>query len=138
MPQMIFVNLPVRDLAKAKAFYEAIGAVNNPQFSDHTSACMVLSDSIFVMLLTHPKWASFTKKPIADAREASEVMLALSADDRRAVDTLADAAGAHGGKADVNPPQDLGFMYGRSFEDVDGHIWETFFMDMSQMPPAQG
>jgi predicted lactoylglutathione lyase len=134
MAKQIFINLPVRDLAKSKAFYEAVGAVNNPQFSDDTAACMVLSDSIFVMLLTHPKWASFTKKPISDAHRASEVMLALNADDRAAVDALVAAAGAHGGKADVNPVQDLGFMYGRSFEDLDGHIWETFYMDMSRMP----
>jgi predicted lactoylglutathione lyase len=134
MAKQIFINLPVRDLAKSRAFYEAIGAVNNPQFSDETAACMVLSDTLFVMLLTHPKWASFTNKPIADARQASEVMLALSADDRAAVDALVNGAGAQGGKADVNPVQDLGFMYGRSFEDPDGHIWETFHMDMSQMP----
>jgi len=134
MTKQLFVNLPVSDLPKAKAFYEAIGAVNNPQFSDHTSACMVLSDSIFVMLLTHPKWAQFTKKPISDARHASEVMLALSADDRKAVDTIVGAAGANGGKADVNPLQDHGFMYSRSFEDTDGHVWESVFMDMSQMP----
>ena len=134
MAKQIFVNLPVRDLPKAKAFYEAIGAVNNPQFSDETSACMVWSDTIFVMLLTHAKWATFTKKPISDAHLASEVMLALSADDRQAVDAMVGAAGAQGGKADVNPTQDLGFMYGRSFEDPDGHIWETFHMDMSQMP----
>ncbi|MFL6695962.1 MAG: VOC family protein [Vitreoscilla sp.] len=134
MAKQIFINLPVRDLPKAKAFYEAIGAVNNPQFTDDTAACMVLSDTIFVMLLTHPKWAFFTSKPIVDARESSEVMLALSADDRASVDAMVDAAGAHGGKADVNAKQDLGFMYGRSFEDVDGHIWETIFMDMSQMP----
>ena len=132
--KQIFVNLPVNDLPKAKAFYEAIGAVNNPQFSDETAACMVLSDTIFVMLLTRGKWASFTNKPIADARQASEVMLALSADDRKAVDVIVAAAGANGGKVDVNPPQDHGFMYGRSFEDLDGHIWETVFMDMSQMP----
>lgn len=134
MAKQIFVNLPIRDLAKSKAFYAAIGAVENPQFSDDSSACMVLSDTIFVMLLTHEKWAFFTRKPISDARQASEVMLALSADDRNAVDTLASTAGAQGGKADVNPPQDHGFMYGRSFEDPDGHIWETFWMDMSQMP----
>ena len=134
MPKQIFVNLPVIDLPKAKAFYEAIGAVNNPKFSDGTSACMVLSETIFVMLLTHNKWTQFTKKPIADAHQASEVMLALSADDRKAVDAIVNLAGANGGKADVNPQQDHGFMYGRSFEDTDGHIWETFFMDQSQMP----
>ena len=134
MSKQIFVNLPVSNLAKAKALYEAIGAVNNPQFSDDTAACMVVSDTIYVMLLTHAKWATFTRKPIADAHRASEVMLCLSAENRAAVDTLVNAAGAAGGKADVNPPQDHGFMYGRSFEDVDGHIWEVMFMDMSQMP----
>lgn len=134
MAKQLFVNLPVRDLAKAKAFYETIGAVDNPQFSDHASACMVLSDTLFVMLLTHEKWARFTSKPIADARQASEVMLALSADGREAVDAVVEAAGTSGGRADVNPRQDLGFMYSRSFEDTDGHVWEMVFMDMSQMP----
>jgi predicted lactoylglutathione lyase len=88
------------------------------------------------MLLTHEKWAQFTRKPIADARHASEVMLALSADGRLAVDTLLNAAGTNGGKADVNPQQDHGFMYSRSFEDTDGHVWEIVFMDMSQMPQS--
>lgn len=134
MGKQIFVNLPVNDLPKAKAFYEAIGGTINPRFSDDTAACMVLSETIFVMLLTRDKWALFTKKPIADARHASEVMLAVSAEERKAVDAIVDAAGANGGKVDVNPPQDHGFMYGRSFEDVDGHIWEAVFMDMSQMP----
>jgi hypothetical protein len=130
MTRQIFVNLPVKDLKKAMAFYTAIGAVNNPQFTDDTAACMVLSDSIFVMLLTHAKWATFTKKPIG----AGEVMLALSCDSRAAVDTMTDAAAAQGGKADVNPKQDMGFMYGRCFEDADGHIWEPMFVDMSQFP----
>lgn len=129
----IFINLPVRDLPKAMAFYAAIGATNNPQFTDDTAACMVLSDSIFVMLLTHAKWSTFTRKPIPD-RAHSEVMLALSCAGRDVVDRMTDTAGGHGGKADVNPRQDLGFMYGRSFEDPDGHIWEVFFMDMSQPP----
>lgn len=134
MPKQIFVNLPVRDLTKATAFYTAIGATRNPQFSDDTAACMVLSDTIFVMLLTHTKWATFTKKPIVDAHRESEVMLALSAEDRNAVDKITTTAAANGGKADVNPKQDFGFMYGRSFEDVDGHIWECMYVDMSQMP----
>lgn len=134
MPRQIFINLPVQDLARATAFYSAVGAVRNPQFSDDTGACMVVSDTIFVMLLTHAKWATFTQKPIVDAHRDSEVMLALSCESRAAVDKLTDAAGAAGGKADVNPKQDLGFMYGRSFEDPDGHVWETFYMDMSQMP----
>lgn|SRR5574337_472330 len=137
MPRQIFVNLPVRNLASAIAFYQAIGAEQNLQFSDDTAACMVISDTIFVMLLTHAKWATFTSKPIVDAHRDGEVMLALSCDSRAAVDTLTDAAGAAGGKADVNPKQDLGFMYDRSFEDVDGHIWEAFHMDVSQMPNGQ-
>ncbi len=134
MGRQLFVNLPVRDLESATAFYAAIGATRNPQFSDATAACMVFSDSIFVMLLTHAKWRTFTKKPIVDARGGSEVMLALSAVSREAVDEMTEAAAAHGGKADVNPSQDHGFMYGRSFEDVDGHVWESVFVDLSQMP----
>lgn len=134
MSRQIFINLPVRDLARATAFYKAIGAEQDPQFSDDTAACMVVSDTIFVMLLTHAKWATFTRKPIVDAGRDCEVMLALSCESRAEVDRLADAAGAAGGRADVNPKQDLGFMYGRSFEDADGHVWEVFHMDMSQMP----
>jgi uncharacterized protein len=134
MPKQIFVNLPVRDLKQATAFYTAIGATRNPQFSDDTASCMVLSETIFVMLLTHAKWATFTNKPIVDAHRESEVMLALSAEDRSAVDNITAAAAANGGKADINPKQDHGFMYGRSFTDVDGHIWETMFVDMSQFP----
>ena len=137
MPKMIFINLPVSNLPKAMAFYEAIGAKNNPQFTDETAACMVVSETIHVMLLTHQKWGSFTKKPISDSRKASEVMLALSYDSRVAVNAIVDAAGKAGGTADVNPPQEHGFMFGRSFEDIDGHIWEAFWMDTSGMP-AQG
>lgn len=133
MPKQIFINLPVRDLPKAMALYSAIGAVNNPQFSDDTAACMVISEAINVMLLTHEKWATFTKKPIAD-RKHSEVMVALSCDDRHSVDAMLDAVAARGGKADVNPKLDFGFMYNRSFEDLDGHVWEAVHMDLSQMP----
>ena len=134
MWKMIFVNLPVADLAKSKAFYEAIGAEINPQFTDDTSACMVFSDSIHVMLLTHDKWRVFTSKTIPDSHRLSEVMLALSCDSRAVVDTMADAAGDQGGKADVNLKQDRGFMYSRSFEDPDGHVWEAVWMDMSAVP----
>lgn len=137
MGKMIFVNLPARDLGKARAFYEAIGAVNNPQFTDDTAACMVFSDAIHVMLLTHDKWAFFTRKPICDAHTASEAMLALSFDSREAVHAAAEAAGNAGGIADVNPPQDHGFMVNRSFEDPDGHIWEAMWMDPKAMA-AQG
>ena len=128
MSKSIFVNLPVADLATSQAFYEALGFVNEPRFSDETGACMVWSDAIFVMILTHDKWRQFTDRPIPDAG-SSEVMLAIGAASREAVDTMADAAGAAGGIADVNPGQDHGFMYSRDFADPDGHVWEPFWMD---------
>lgn len=128
MPRMIFVNLPVEDLPTAKNFYEGLGFVNNPQFSDDTAACMVWSESIFVMILTHAKWATFTSRPIPDTG-SSEVMLCLSCEDREEVNKLAEAAGAHGGTADINPQQDHGFMMSRSFADPDGHVWEVMWMD---------
>ena len=128
MNKMIFVNLPVADLGRAKAFYAALGFVNEPRFTDETAAAMKWSDAIVVMLLTHAKWQSFTTRPIPDVG-SSEVMLAISLDSRDEVDRITDAAGAHGGAADVNPLQDHGFMYGRSFLDPDGHIWETVWMD---------
>jgi predicted lactoylglutathione lyase len=127
---MIFVNLPVADLAASRAFYEAVGFTNNPQFSDDTALCMVLSDTIYAMLLTHEKWKSFTSKAIPDAHASAQVMLAINFDDRAAVDAVTEAAGKAGGKADPNPVQDHGFMYGRDFEDPDGHTWEAFWMDM--------
>jgi uncharacterized protein len=135
MTQMIFVNLPVADLARATAFYEAIGGERNPQFSDATAACMVFSETIFVMQLTHDKFRQFTPKAIADARTTSEVLLCLSAESREAVDETVDKAGRAGGRLDPGPQQDHGFMYGRSFEDPDGHIWEVMWMDVAA---AQG
>lgn len=128
MSRMIFVNLPVHDLTRAKAFYEALGFKNNPQFSDDTAACMVWSETIFVMLLTHAKWATFTSRPIPDAG-SSEVMLCLSCTGRDEVNKLAEAAGGNDGAADINPPQDHGFMMSRSFADPDGHVWEVMWMD---------
>ena len=133
MTRMIFVNLPVADLARARAFYEAIGFTNNPQFSDDTAACMVWSEAINVMLLTHAKWRQFTSRPIPPAT-SSEVMLALSCDNRAAVDCMNEAAAAHGGKADINPKQDLGFMYNRNLADPDGHVWEAIWMNPAAMP----
>jgi uncharacterized protein len=135
MTKMIFVNLPVANLAKARTFYEALGFSYNPQFSDDTSASMIVSETIHVMLLTHAKWQSFTKRPIAPTN-SSEMMLALSCDSREAVDVMNEAAAAHGGKADINPVQDLGFMYNRNLVDPDGHVWEAMFMDMKAMPTA--
>ena len=131
MTQMIFVNLPVADLEKSKAFYAAIGFTNEPKFTDETAAAMQLSDTICVMLLTHDKWKSFTSKAIPNAKESAQVMLCLSRDSREHVDaTLVDVAAA-GGNADCDPPQDYGFMYGRSFEDPDGHNWEVMWMDQA-------
>ena len=138
MPQMIFVNLPVTDLEKSKAFYEAVGAANNPAFTDDTAACMVVEEgSIHVMLLTHEKWATFTSKAIPDARTTAQVLLCVSADSREAVDGQVDKAVKAGGKADPTPTQDFGFMYGRSFEDPDGHIWEVMWMDPTAIPAGQ-
>ena len=129
MAQMIFVNLPVSDLGKSRAFLEALGAVNEPKFTDETAACMTLSDSIHVTLLTHAKFSQFTPRPIADAKVGTEVLLCLSADSRESVDTAVERAVASGGTADPSPEQDYGVMYGRSVADPDGHIWEIMWMD---------
>ena len=128
MPQMIFVNLPVKDLAKSMTFFEALGFSFNPQFSDETGACMVISDTIFAMLLSHEKFAGFSPKPIADTDKTTEVLIALSRDNREAVDAIVEAALAAGGST-FSEPQDHGFMYGRAFRDLDGHVWEAFWMD---------
>lgn len=133
MPRMIFVNLPVTDLAKAKAFYTAIGFTNNAQFTDDTAACMVWSDAIHVMLLTHAKWKTFTSRPIPSST-ASEVLLAISLDSKADVDAMNRVAAANGGTADINPKQDLGFMYSRPLADPDGHVWEAFWMDPAAIP----
>jgi hypothetical protein len=130
MSRMIFVNLPVKDLERSKAFYEAIGFRNEPKFSNDAAAMMVLSDTISVMLLTHPFYATFTRKPIADANNSSQVMLCISCESPAEVDRITDSARSAGGKADVGPKQDMGgVMYGRSFEDPDGHQWEPMWMD---------
>jgi uncharacterized protein len=136
MTKMIFVNLPVADLPKSMAFYAALGFTNNPAFTDETAACMVWSEAIHVMLLTHDKWKSFTTRPIPD-RGSSEVSLALSMDNKEAVDVMNDRAAANGGTADINPVQDLGFMYGRDLADPDGHIWGPFWMDPSAVPTGE-
>lgn len=135
MSKLIFVNLPVRDLARATAFYEAVGARKNAQFSDATASCMVVSETIHVMLLTHEKFRQFSPKPIADPA-TSEVLICLSADSRADVDAMVEKAGAAAGKVDPGPVQDHGFMYGRSFEDLDGHIWEVMWMDAAAVGSA--
>lgn len=135
MSKMIFVNLPVSDLDRAIAFYEAVGATKNPQFSDETAACMVFSDTIHVMLLTHDKFRQFTPRKIA-SRDSVEVLNCLSADSREAVDAFVSKGAQAGGKADHVPGQDHGFMYGRSVEDPDGHVWEVMHMDMAAAQAA--
>lgn len=130
MARMIFVNLPVTDLERSKAFYAAIGARNEPKFSNEAAAIMVISDTISVMLLTHGFYKTFITKPISDPHATSQVLLCLSADSTSDVDAMVDQAAAAGGKADPGPKQDMGgMMYGRSFEDPDGHHWEVMWMD---------
>ena len=134
MSKKIFVNLPITQLARSVAFYEALGATKNPKFSDETGACMVLSESIHVMVLMHEKYRNFTARPIADAHSTSSALIALSFDSRDEVNAIIDLAVSAGGQADPNPVQDHGFMFGRSIQDPDGHVWEIFWMD----PAAAG
>jgi len=135
MPKQIFVNLPVADLPAAKAFYEAIGAVNEPTFTDETAACMVFSETIHVMLLTHDKYRQFTTKRIADAHETSEVLIAITLESRAEVDDISGRALAAGGR-EARPVEDHGWMYSRPFEDPDGHVWEPFWMDVGAATAA--
>ncbi|MBV9930740.1 MAG: VOC family protein [Alphaproteobacteria bacterium] len=132
MSRMIFVNLPVADLRRSVAFYEAVGFTVNPQFTDETAACMVLSDEIHVMLLTHDKYRMFTSKEIADAHRTSAVLLCISCDSRAAVDDITEAALAHGSR-EPSPKDEYSFMYGRSFEDPDGHCWAPMWLDMGAL-----
>ena len=134
MAKMIFVNLPVTDLERSMAFYEAVGFTNNPQFTNDKAAAMMWSDEIVVMLLTHEFWKTFTDRAIPNAHESAQVFLCLSHDSREAVDAIVAKAGAAGGKAEPTPTQDHGFMYGSSFEDPDGHIWENVYMNMAAVP----
>jgi predicted lactoylglutathione lyase len=137
MTKMIFVNLPVTDLPRSMKFYEAVGFTNNPMFTNEQAAAMAWSDEIVVMLLTHEFWKTFTSKTIPDAKEVAQVLLCLGQDTQEAVNAIVDNAVTAGGKADPTPKQDMGFMYGRSFEDPDGHIWENAFMDMSALPEGE-
>lgn len=130
MPRMIFINLPVTELDRSIAFYEAIGGRKEPKFSNEQAAMIVLSETIYVMLLSKPFYATFTGKPIADAHQSSQVLLALSAESPDDVDSTVGKVARAGGKADPAPKQDLGgMMYSRSFEDPDGHHWEAVWMD---------
>ncbi len=133
---MIFVNLPVKDLKKSMDFYTSLGYNFNPQFTDDKAACLVISDTIFAMLLTEPFFKTFTTKNLIDAKKDVQVLNCLSADSKQEVDDIVAKAVAAGGKT-TREPQDYGFMYNHSFEDLDGHIWEYAYMDMSAMPQHQ-
>ena len=134
-PRQLFVNLPVENLDRTIAFFTALGFGFNPKFTDENATCLVISEHIQVMLLTKPFFAGFTKKPIADARAATETLLALSCDSREEVDALVAKAVAAGAAAPIEI-KDHGFMYQHGFEDLDGHQWEVFWMDESAMPTA--
>ncbi|MDT3381219.1 VOC family protein [Labrys neptuniae] len=135
MAKMIFLNLPVRDLAAATAFYVALGGEVNPQFSDEQTKSVMLSDAIVVMLLTHERYGQFTQRPIGDARQWSQALIALNVDTRDAVDATLARTTQAGGRADPNPAQDHGFMVSRSVEDPDGNVWEIVWMDPAAMAP---
>jgi uncharacterized protein len=130
MANKIFVNLPVRDLKKSVEFFTKLGFSFNQQFTDETATCMIVSDDIFVMLLTEEKFKTFTPKEICDAKKYSEVLVCLSLESRAKVDEMVGKAVAAGG-ATYNEPQDHGFMYGHGFQDLDGHIWELIYMEQS-------
>ena len=136
MSQKIFINLPVTDVKRSTAFYEAMGGRKNDRFSNETASCMVLSEEIHVMLLEHARWRDFTPKTIPDAKTSAQVLLCLTLDSGAACDAAVDQAVAAGGLADPTPRQDYGFMYGRSYEDPDGHIWEVSWMDLAAMEMA--
>lgn len=133
MTKKIFINLPVADLQKSMNFYTAIGFTNNPQFTDETAACMVLTEEIYVMLLTHQKLATFTKKEIINAKKYVGAINCISVDSLNEVNTMSDIALNNGG-IEPAPSTDYGFMQQRSFEDPDGNHWEVLYMDMSKFP----
>ena len=136
MPKMLFVNLPVTDLAAATRFYEAVGFEKNDQFSNEQASSMVWSEAITFQLMTRDYYQTFTSKPIADARETSAALFALSRDSRDEVDAMVEAAAKAGGTADIREAQDMGFMFLRSFADPDGNVFEPAWMDMSAMSGA--
>lgn len=134
MSRMIFVNLPVKDIAASTRFYEAIGCTRNEQFSDEKASSMVWSETITFQLLQESYFSTFISRPISDARETCQVLLAISMESRAEVDALAEAAARNGGRNDIRETMDLGFMYNRAVQDPDGHIIEAAYMDMSAMP----
>lgn len=135
MGTKVFVNLPVKDLDKSKEFFAKLGFSFNLQFTNKNAACMVISEDNYAMLLVESFFKTFTKKEIVNAKQSTEVLVALSAENKENVDKMLHAALAAGAK-EANEPQDHGFMYGRSFEDLDGHIWEIFWMDPKMVNPS--
>ena len=133
MPKQIFINIAVKDLQKSMDFYSALGFENNTQFSDETGKCMVWSDSIFVMLLTHEKFSSFATKHLADTKSNLAGLFSLSLDSLEEVNTIM-TKGLNAGGYEPNEMKDYGFMQQRTIEDFDGHTWELFFMDMTKIP----
>ena len=133
MATKIFINLPVRDLDKSMVFFTGLGFSFNPQFTDEKAGCMVISDSIFAMLLTEAYFQTFTKKTVSDAKTATEVLIALDADSKEDVQQLIAKAESVGATI-YNEAQDHGWMYQHSFADLDGHQWELIYMDQSQLP----
>ena len=138
MEKMIFVNLPVSDLPRSIAFYEAVGATKDPRFCDETCAMMSFSGQIHAMIMTHARFNGFTSRKIVDAHTSAQVLLCLSAESRDAVDATIARAVAAGAVGDPDPKEDHGWMYGRSFADPDGHIWEFSWMDVEAAMAAQG
>jgi predicted lactoylglutathione lyase len=135
MPTNIFVNVPVQDLDRSIAFFASIGYTFNPQFTNEKAACMIISDTIYVMLLTESFFSTFTKKSIADANTTTEVIVALSVESREKVDEIINKAVAAGG-TEYRDSEDHGWMYSRAFQDLDGHQWEYIYMDITQAPPT--
>jgi predicted lactoylglutathione lyase len=133
MATQIFVNLPVKDLNRSITFFTKLGYTFNEQFTNENATCMIITENIYAMLLVEPFFKTFTKKDICDTTRHIEAIIALSADSREAVDDLANKA-IEAGAVEPKPVQDQGFMYTRSFEDPDGHLWEIFYMDMSAVP----
>lgn len=135
MAKQIYVNLPVKDLDKSKEFFSKLGFGFNPQFTDDKAACLVIGENIYAMLITEPFFRTFTRKEISDAKKSTEVLIAMDADSRQAVDDMVSKAQKAGGSVYMEP-MDQGWMYGHSFADLDGHQWEVVYMDMAAMPQA--
>lgn len=135
MVKQIFVNLPVKNLKNSIDFFTKLGFTFNAQFTDDTSTCMVMSDTIYAMLLNEERFKTFSPQPISDAKKTTEVLIALSLENREQVTDMVNKAVAAGGST-YNKPQDHGFMYQHGFQDLDGHIWEVFYMDPSHVQPT--